>query len=57
MKENLHFKHSRLNYINHLQTNKKGHIRLVIVYIGVDVVFSTNDEIYILSFIKVFSFL
>ena len=57
MKENLHFRHSQLNYVNHLQTNKKEHIRLVIVYIGVDVVFNTNDKIYILSFIKVFSFL
>ena len=45
MKENLHFKHSRLNYINSQKQRKKEHIRLEIISIGVDVVAKTDDEV------------
>ena len=44
MKENLHFKQSRLNYINNQKKTKKEHVRLVIS-IGVNVVARTDDEI------------
>ena len=58
MKENLHFKQLRLNYINNQKWNnkKKEHIRLVIAFIGVDVIAKTDDGIYILSIIKIYSF-
>ena len=36
--------------------NKKEHKRLVIVSVGVDVVAKTNDEIYLLSIIKIYGF-
>ena len=58
MKENLHFKQLRLNYINNQKrnNNKKEHIRLVIDFTGVDVIAKTDDGIYILSIIKIYSF-
>ena len=57
MKENLHFKQLRLNYINNQKWNnkKKEHIRLAIAFIGVDVIAKTDDGIYILSIIKIYS--
>ena len=48
MKENLCFKHLRLNYINNTKTKtKKENVRLVIVSFAVDVVAKTNDEVYV----------
>ena len=49
MKGNLRFKQLRLNYIN----NKREHLRLVISSIGVGVVAKTDDEVYVLSTIKI----
>ena len=57
MKENLHFKQLQLNYINNQkQKQKKIYERLVIVSIGVDVVAKIDDEVYVLSIIKVNSY-
>ena len=56
MKENLHFKQLQLNYINNHQKQKKDHIELVIVSIGVDVVAKIDDEIYVLSVIKTYCY-
>ena len=53
MKGNLHFKQLRLNYIN----NKREHLRLVISSIGVGVVAKTDDEVYVLSTIKIYNYL
>ena len=47
IKENLRFKHSRLNRINNQKQNQKENIRLIVVSIGVDVVAKTDDEIYV----------
>ena len=44
MKENLHFKQLQLNYINNHQKQKKEHIKLVVVTIGVHVVAKIDDE-------------
>ena len=52
----MHFKQSQLNYINSQKQNKKERIKLVIVSIGDDVVTKTDDEIYVLSVIKIYSF-
>ena len=38
------------------KTTKKEHIRLVTVSIGVDVVAKTDDDIYVLSIIKIYSY-
>ena len=47
MKENLHFKQSRLNCINNQKQKQiKEQMRLVIASIGVHVVAKTDDEIY-----------
>ena len=55
--ENLHFKHSRLNYINNQkQKQKKAHKISDSLYWCLDVVAKTDDEIYVLSIIKVYSF-
>ena len=57
MKENLHFKHSRLNYTNNQnQKSKKSYVRLAIVSIGIDVVAKTDGETYVVSIIKMYSF-
>ena len=54
IKENLRFKHSRLNRETK-NKNKKENIRLIVVSIGVDVVAKTDDEIYVfLSINKIF---
>ena len=37
------------------KTTKKEHIRLVIVSVGVNVVAKTDDEMYVLSIIKIYS--
>ena len=52
----MYFKQSQLNYINSQKQNKKERIKLVIVSIGDDVVTKTDDEIYALSVIKIYSF-
>ena len=51
-KENLGFKQLRLN---HTRKNKE-HVRLVISSIRVGVLAKTNDEIYVLSTIQIYSF-
>ena len=62
MKENLRFKQLRFNYINNQkqtnkQTNKqKEQLRLVISSLRVGVVAKTDDEIYVLSTIKIYSY-
>ena len=53
MKENLHFKQLPLNYTNNPQKQKKEHIKLVVVSTGVDVVAKIDDEVYVLSNIKI----
>ena len=53
MKENLHFKQLQLNYRNN-QKQKKEHIKLLVVSIGVDLVAKTDDEVYVLSNIKIY---
>ena len=61
MNENLRFKQSRLNYKNNKKrnkTNKKNeHMRLVIGIIGVGVVAKTDDEIYVPSTMKRYSYI
>ena len=61
MNENLRFKPSRLNYKNNKKrnkTNKKNeHMRLVIGIIGVGVVAKTDDEIYVPSTMKRYSYI
>ena len=47
MKKNLHFKQSRLNFINNQN---------LVVSIVVDVVAKTGDEVYILSIIKIYCY-
>ena len=57
MKEYLHFKQSRFIYINNQkQQKKKEHTRLVIFSIEIDVVARSDDEIYVLSTIKIYSY-
>ena len=56
MKENLHFKQLQLNYINNHQKQKKEHIKLVIVTIGVDVVAKIDDEGLCFSIIKTYCY-
>ena len=52
--ENLHFKQSRLNYINSQKQNHKRTHKTVIVFIGVDVLARIVDEFYILF--KIYSY-
>ena len=52
MKEKLQFKHLELNYRN----KKKEHIKLVISSIRVSVVAKMDDEIYVLSTMKIYSY-
>ena len=56
MKENLRFKQLQLNYINNHKTYKKEQLRLVISSIIVGKVAKTDDEIYVLSSIKRYSY-
>ena len=45
-KKNMHFKQLRLNYLNNQKTKqKKEHIRLAIVPVGVDVVAETDERV------------
>ena len=46
--ENLNFEQSQLNHINNQKQKHKEHVRLVIVFIGVDVLAKIVDEFYIL---------
>ena len=55
IKENLCFKQLRLNYINN-QKKPKEHLRLRISSIRVGAVAKTDDEIYVLSTIKIYSY-
>ena len=58
MKENLRFKQSQLSNIsNQIKTNKKQHIRWVISSIRVGAITKTDDEIYVLSTIKIYNLL
>ena len=43
-------------YKQRKRKTKKEHIRLVIFSIGTDVVGKTDDEVYVLSIIKIYSF-
>ena len=57
MNKNLRFKQSRLNYINkqkNKQTNKKEHIRIIIGPIEVCEFAKIDDEISVLSLMKIF---
>ena len=65
MKENLPFKQSQLNCINSQKQKRTLKISLywdrcvsvgVDVSIGVDVAVTTNDEVYVLSVIKIYSY-
>ena len=56
MKKNLHFKQLQLNYIKQTPKTKKKHMKLVIVSIGVDAVAKINDEVYVLSIIKIYCY-
>ena len=58
LKEKLRFKQLRLNYINSQkkQTGKE-RLRLVISSIKVGVVAKTDDEVYVSSIIKMYSYL
>ena len=65
MKENLHFKQSRLDCINNQKQKRTHKISLywdrcvsvgVDVSIGVDVALTTDDEVYVLCIIKICSY-
>ena len=65
LKKNLRFKQLRLNYINSQKTTttttttkqtEKERLRLVISSIRVGVVAKTNDEIYVLNTMKMYSY-
>ena len=62
MKENLHFKQLQLYLINNKKKTKtkiktkQEHQKLVISSIRVDVVPKTDDEVYVLSTIKIYSY-
>ena len=56
MKENLNFKQLQLDYINNQKQKEKKHIRLVTVSIEVDVVAKIDDEVSVLSTIKIYSY-
>ena len=44
------------NYINNHQEQTKKHMKLVIVSTGVDVVAKIDDEVYVLSIIKIYCY-
>ena len=52
-RKNLHFKQSQLNYTNN-QKQKTELIKLLVVSIGVYLVTKTDDEVYVLSNIKIY---
>ena len=54
MKENMRFKQLQLNCINSQNKQKKEHLRLLIISFRVAVVAKTDDEIYVLSTIKIY---
>ena len=63
LKKNLRFKQLRLNYINSRKTTttttkqtEKERLRLVISSIRVGVVAKTDDEIYVLNTMKMYSY-
>ena len=59
MEENLHFKQSRLSYINSQKQKlrqKKEQIRLVKVCIGVGMLSKTANEFYVSSTINIYSY-
>ena len=57
LKENLSFKQLRLNYINsQKKQTEKERLRLVISSIRVGVVAKTDDEVYVSSTIKMYSY-
>ena len=59
MKENLPFKQSQLNCINSQKQKRTLKISLYwdrCVSVGVDVAVTTNDEVYVLSVIKIYSY-
>ena len=57
LRENLRFKQLRLNYIHsQKKQTEKEHLRLVISSIRVGVVAKTDDEVYVSSTIKMYSY-
>ena len=52
----LRFKQLQLNYINNYQKQKREDIKLVTVSSGVDVVVKIDDEVYVLSIIKLYCY-
>ena len=56
MTENLRFKQLQLSYIKN-QKNKKEHLRLVISSVRIGVVAKNYDELYVLSTMKMYSYL
>ena len=57
LKENLRFKQLRLNYINsQKKQTEKERLRLVISSVRVGVVAKTDDEVYVSSTIKMYSY-
>ena len=56
MKQNLHFKQLRLNYIKNKKKTEKEHLRLVLSPIRVGVVVKTDNEIYVLNTVKIYSY-
>ena len=56
MKENLHFKQLQLKKTNKQNKKNKQHVRLVISSIREVVAVKTDDEVYILGTIKIYSY-
>ena len=56
IKVNLRFRQLRLNYINNWKKAKEEHLRLVTTAIRVGVIAKTDDEVYVLSIMKIYSY-
>ena len=56
IKVNLRLKQLRLNYINNWKKTKEEHLRLVTTAIRVGVIAKTDNEVYVLSIIKIYSY-
>ena len=52
MNENLRFKQLQLNYVSNYRKQKREHIKLVTVSSGIDAVVKIDEEVYVLSIIK-----
>ena len=56
IKVNLRFRQLRLNYINNWKKAKEEHLRLVTTAIRVGVIAKADDEVYVLSIMKIYSY-